>query len=361
MRVIHLDSGLHWRGGQQQMMLLAKVLRNYPLEQRIVLRRGNDWSHQIQGLGIPFSELPFTSEIDCLSILKLHRLLRSFSADIVHAHDARTLAVAALPTVLYPNVRMVAARRVAFPLKKNPFTWLKYRRISSRIIAVSRYVQDTLCVSGLDPLSISVVYDGVEFQKGDPLPRAEARRSLRLSDDDFVMGCVGHFSPEKGHSVLIQGIARLMGAFPSVRLVLVGDGLLKADYQVMIRNLGLDERVILPGFIEDLGEIWPALDLFVFPSLTEGLGSSLLMAMARGIPVCASHTGGIPEIVDTETGYLFAPGDVGSLTNSLHRALSDPREARALGEAGRERIRQHFSAARMAEETYQIYTNVLRA
>ena len=360
MRVVHLDSGLHLRGGQQQLILLAKMLRTYAVEQRIVLRRGNDWSHQIHKLGIPFSELPFNSEMDCLSMLKLHRLLRNFSADIVHAHDARTLGVVALPTLLYPQVRIIAARRVAFPLKKNPFTRLKYGRISSRVVAVSRYIRDALCSSGLDPRSISVVHDGVEFEKSDPFSRVEARRNLQLSDEDFVIGCVGHFSPEKGHSVLIRGIAGLIAAFPNVRLLLVGDGLLKAEYEVIIRNLNLEETVILPGFIEDLSEIWPAMDLFVFPSLTEGLGSSLLMAMARGIPVCASRTGGIPEIVVAETGYLFAPGDVGSLTTCLHRALSEPRETRGLGEAGRERIRQQFSATKMAEETYQIYTNVLR-
>jgi glycosyltransferase involved in cell wall biosynthesis len=110
----------------------------------------------------------------------------------------------------------------------------------------------------------------------------------------------------------------------------------------------------------DLGSVLPALDLFVFPSLHEGLGSSLLTAMACGVPVCASRTGGIPEVVENDvTGYLFEPGDAVAIAESVLAALRLPQRSRGLAEAAAKVVAEKFSVARMVQATREVYINVL--
>ena len=119
---------------------------------------------------------------------------------------------------------------------------------------------------------------------------------------------------EKGHAFLIRGFSEILTTHPDSRLAVVGEGPLRGELELLIRELGLHGRAVLPGFVSDLDEVLPGFDLLVHPSLTEGLGSVLLQAMSRQVPVCASRAGGIPEaVIDGETGFLFSPGSAEAL------------------------------------------------
>jgi glycosyltransferase involved in cell wall biosynthesis len=362
MRVLHLDSGLHWRGGQEQLFQLAAGLKRYEIEQQLVLREGSVFISRLAELDVSVSQLPLSSEIDVISIARLRQLIKRLQPSILHTHDARTLGLITAARLLGPLPKVVAARRVAFPLGKSPFTRLKYGRVPNRIIAVSKFVKQLLVTAGIDAQSIEVVYDGFDRQRTDlRISRAEARRQFRIPEDVYLIGCVGHFAVEKGHDVLIRGFAEAAAGFPQARLILIGDGELRKNYLRQAEQLRLAERVQFPGFICDLERIWPALDLFVFPSLQEGLGSSLLKAMAHGVPVCASRVGGIPEMVSHgETGYLFRPGDSAALAESLLFALQNVQHTQELGKAASRFVQERFTASHMVEQTYAIYSNVLR-
>jgi glycosyltransferase involved in cell wall biosynthesis len=177
-----------------------------------------------------------------------------------------------------------------------------------------------------------------------------------------LIGCVGQFVAEKGHEFLIRAFAHIRQVIPPAILMLIGDGELKGEYRMLIQELGLEGKVLLQGFVPDLGLVLPALDLFVFPSLHEGLGSSLLAAMACEVPICASRTGGIPEIIeDGITGYLFNPGDVAAITQSVLEALQSPQRTCDLAKAAAKTATQRFSVAHMVEATREVYANVLQA
>lgn len=362
MKVLHLDSGREWRGGQQQLFLLATGLRRYDaVEQQMVLRQDSVLVQRLMEEGIPVTVLPFCCEADLVSAVRLRQLIGRFRPDVIHVHDSRTLGVLATATMLGHDSKVVAARRVAFPLKRNPLTRLKYNRLSDRIIAVSRFICEMLMAAGIDSGRVEVVYDGIEWP-GDnrPITRAEARGQIRVAEDAFLIGCVGQFTAEKGHDVLISAFAKVAAAFPPAQLLLVGEGELRGQYLQQAEGLGVANKILLPGFVRDLERVWPALDLFVFPSRSEGLGSSLLMAMAHGVPVCASRTGGIPEVVtDGTTGYLFPSGDADTLSQCVLAIIRNPGQSRMLALNARERVRQRFTADRMIQETYKVYTNVL--
>jgi len=359
MNVLHLDSGLAFRGGQQQVLQLAIGLARVGVEQQLVLRSGSVFERRAAEANLPFTALPFRSEVDLASALQLRKVIRRFQPQIVHAHDARTLGLAALTWAMRTRSRIIAARRVAFPLRRNPLTAIKYRSVARRIIAVSQYVRDLLVASGVEEGQVDVVYDGVDLNNV-PL-KSDSREKLGVKAEACLIGCAGHFVAEKGHEFLIRAFAYIRQLVPDAILVLIGDGELKREYQILVQQLDLEGKVVFHGFVPDLRSLLPALDLFVFPSLHEGLGSSLLVAMACEVPICASRTGGIPEIVkDGVTGYLFNPGDVAAISQSVLEALKSPERSAELAKAAAKIVVQKFSTAHMVEATREVYANVLQ-
>jgi len=360
MNVLHLDSGLAFRGGQQQVLQLAIGLAQVGVEQQLVLRSGSVFERRAVEANLPFTTLSFRSEGDLISALQLRTAIRRFQPQIVHAHDARTLGLATLSWAMGTRSRIIAARRVAFPLRRNPLTAMKYRSVARRIIAVSQYVRDLLVASGVEERRVDVVYDGVDLSKVSQ--KSDSRRELGVEPEACLIGCVGQFVAEKGHEFLIRAFAQIRQVIPHAVLVLVGDGDLKGQYRMLVQQLDLEGKVLFHGFVPDIGSVLPALDLFVFPSLHEGLGSSLLAAMACEVPICASRTGGIPEIIqDGVTGYLFNPGDVAAITQSMLEALKSPQRSCDLAKAAAKTAMLRFSVAHMVEATREVYANVLQA
>jgi len=359
MKVLHLDSGLALRGGQHQVLQLTLGLARCGVEQLLVLRQGSEFERRAAQANLRFTALPFRSEGDLASALLLRKLITRFQPEIVHAHDARTLGLAALTWAMRTRCKIIAARRVAFPLRKNPLTAMKYRVVARRIIAVSRYVRDLLVASGVEERRVDVVYDGFDLKRISQ--RSDSRRALGVEAEACLIGCVGQFVTEKGHEYLIRAFAHIRQLIPQAILVLIGDGELKGHYRMLVRQLGLERKVLFHGVVPDLGSVLPALDLFVFPSLHEGLGSSLLAAMGCEVPICASRTGGIPEIIqDGVTGHLFNPGDVAATTQSVLEALKSPEQSCELAKAAAKTVAQRFSVAHMVEATRAVYANVLQ-
>ena len=362
MKVLHLDSGLGWRGGQQQISYLASGMARFPqVEQFFVLPPASPLKTKVEELNLACYPLPLRSEADPVSLSGLARLTRRLQPDLLHSHDARTLGLAAILRALGAAKRIVAHRRVEFPIRKNLFSKWKYREVPSELIAVSQHIRTRLAEFGVKQDKISVVYDGVELTDVRPsIDRDQVRGNLGMDKEALVLGCIGHFTAEKGHGDLIRAFAQIHEGHSNARLLLVGDGPLKDQYRHLIHKLNLGQNVILAGIASDLREFLAAMDIFVFPSVSEGLGSVLLMAMANRLPVAASRVGGIPEIViDGQTGFLFPPGDSISLAKCVLLAIDDRLRLRHCAENAAERVREHFSTTRMVEETYRIYSNVL--
>jgi glycosyltransferase involved in cell wall biosynthesis len=213
----------------------------------------------------------------------------------------------------------------------------------------------------LEPGQVEVVYDGVVTEAA-PLPeqRSRARRRLGVAGGEFLIGCVGHFTPEKGHALLIRGFSEILRTHPETRLAVVGEGPLRGELERLIRERGLQGRAVLTGFVSDLDCILPGFDLLVHPSLDEGLGSVLLQAMSRRVPLCASRTGGIPEaVIEGETGFLFSPGSTEALVRSVLRARSNPDLTGRQAERAAARVRSAFSVERMVADTGKVYSEIL--
>jgi glycosyltransferase involved in cell wall biosynthesis len=175
-----------------------------------------------------------------------------------------------------------------------------------------------------------------------------------------VIGCVAHFADHKGHRYLIEAAARVAAAVPDVRFLLVGDGELRPQIERQIKELKIEKQVILTGFRNDIPRLLAAMDIVVLSSHLEGLGTSLLDAMAMARPVVATRVGGIPEMVeDGVTGRLVPPRDPAVLARALIELIRRPDEREKMGAAGRARMLEKFSAEAMVTATEALYLKIL--
>jgi glycogen(starch) synthase len=290
--------------------------------------------------------------------------LRERDFSIVHVNEPHALFSAWLARA-HRHAKMVIARRVAFPVPRNFVSLIRYRA-AARLVAVSQIVRDELLEARLDPPGVDVVPDGVELPaliSGEE--RGMARERWNISPDERVLSFVASLSKEKGHSILLEGFARLRQLAPqqklgNCRLLLAGDGPLRQELQQKAAELDLDDAVIFAGFVEDVRAVHAATDIFVFPALNEGAGSALLSAMACGLPVLAFARGGVKEIVDDgRTGVLLDDTSPESIASALARLLRDTDLAQRLAMAGRETIAAHFLSEHMVENTLKVFERLI--
>jgi glycosyltransferase involved in cell wall biosynthesis len=171
-----------------------------------------------------------------------------------------------------------------------------------------------------------------------------------------VIANVGALVPHKGQKFLVEAMPVVRREVPDAQLVILGEGELRPALEKQVRDLGLEKHVILAGFREDVLSLMRSADLFAMSSVTEGLGSAVLDAMAFGLAVVGTRAGGIPEAVsDGDTGLLVRPGDAAALAAAIVTLLKDPAQRQGMGEAGRRRVADRFGVARLVEGTLAAY------
>ncbi|MCY4075118.1 MAG: glycosyltransferase, partial [Acidobacteria bacterium] len=288
---------------------------------------------------------------------RMWRLLGRLRPAVVHAHDAHGLAVAAAACALTGAERplLVASRRVDFHVRRNPLSRWKYGRVD-RFLCASDAIRRMLIEDGVAAEKTVVVHEGVDVDRIAGLPSLDPHRELGLPAGAPVVGNIAALVPHKGQPDLLDAAARVVAQVPEARFVIVGAGELEGALVKQIARLGLERHVVLTGFRTDALSLLKGFDVFVMSSVTEGLGTSVLDAMACGRAVVATRAGGIPEsVVDGETGLLVPVRDPAALASAVVRLLRDASLRGALGRAGRTRARARFSAARMVAETAAAY------
>ncbi len=360
---LHIDTARTWRGGQNQVLLTVEGLRALGHRAALVAHgEGELRTRAAEGLEL----VPLTprTEMDLTAAYRLSRVIRQLKPDVVHAHDPHGVAMAALSLSMgapAPRPPLVAARRVDFHLKDNALSRWKYRQVD-RFICASDLIRSMLLHDGVPAEAAVTVHEGIDLSHVEAAPPINIHQEFWLPHHAPVVGNVAALVPHKGQRHLIEAAARVVREVPDARFVIAGEGELRPTLERQIREHRLEKHVFLAGFRPDVLSLHKSFDVFVLSSVTEGLGTSMLDAMACGRPVVGTTTGGIPEVVvDGETGLLVPPRDDRALAAAIVRLLKDPDLRARLGAAGLARVKARFSAERMVRDTLAVYEGVVRS
>jgi glycosyltransferase involved in cell wall biosynthesis len=191
--------------------------------------------------------------------------------------------------------------------------------------------------------------------------RAEVRRSLGVPAGAPVVGALSRLAWKKGVRHLVEAMPRLVESVPDALALIAGDGELRGELEAHARALGVADRVRFLGTRPDPLDLLAAFDVFVLPSVVEGMSNAVLEAMARSLPVVATDVGGNPEVVaDGETGFIVRPADPAGLAAAIAKLLQAPELAREMGAAGRRRVEQRYRAGHMVASVERLYDGLLR-
>jgi glycosyltransferase involved in cell wall biosynthesis len=342
-RVLQVDSGREWRGGQNQVRLLCRELAADPdIAQVLVTKRGSELARRAAADGAAVTETPWGWGFDPRAWLRLNLAVIAFKPDIVHAHDAHALWLARHAA---GGARLVATRRVDFHVSRFS-TW----RRTDRVIAISAAIRGILAADGIPATETSVVPDGID---PDEVRRAaqqplNVRARLGLPAGAPLAVNVAALVDHKDQRTLVRAAAHARAARPDLHWAIAGEGELRGSLTAEIARLGLADRVHLLGYVQAADALIRESDVFVMSSKEEGLGSVILNALALGKPVVATAAGGIPEILPATA--LVPVGDAAALARKVVEALDHQSPVP---------LPERFTARAMAQGVLAVYRSLL--
>lgn len=357
--VLQLDDGREWRGGQRQVLALHRGLLARGVDSRVVCHEGSPLAARLDGEQLPHYALPIAGGHDLAAAWRIARLARAHGATL-HAHSSHAHDLGLWASRLGGRVPLVVSRRVDFPVGGNLLSRHKYRsRRVDLYLAISSAVERELRAAGIGEDRIRRVPSGIDLAltRGTP-PDQRWRAQFGLAPGELLFGNVAALAPHKDQATLLRAFARFAAGGGEGQLVVLGEGKLRGELEALRDELGLAGRVHLPGFADDILPKLAALDLFVLSSQLEGLGTSTLDAMALGVPVCATATGGIVDVVqDGRSGLLVPPSDPDALAAALLRLQRSQSLRAELADGGHARVRD-FDVERTAELTLHAYSGL---
>ena len=326
----------------------------------MAVRRNSAFEKWCREHDIPCFPLGFKNDFDFLSALSLMKYCRQENFDLIHLHSSRSHGIAVLAAALGNRIPLVLSRRVDFAPKGNLLTRWKYNHPAiKKVICVSEKIKEIISVSSVSPEKCVTVYDGIDLNRfAGRGQRGKLRNELGIAPDVKLIGNIAAIAPHKDYFTFLKTV-KILSQKTNTKFVISGDGPLRSNIESEIDAMDLRKEVFLLGFRNDLENVFADLDVLLYTSKEEGLGSTLLDAMAYGLAVVSTEAGGIPEIVKDGYNGLTAPvGDATMLASQVMRLLNDISLREQLTGNAKEFVKQ-FSKSVMAEKTLVIYQELL--
>ncbi|MCO5976673.1 glycosyltransferase family 4 protein [Ideonella oryzae] len=360
MRIIHIETGKDWRGAQVQVLHTAAGQQALGHEVHLVCPPGSALAQRGKDAGLTVHHRRCRAALFGYDVLQMAALMRRIRPHIVHLHSSHAHNVGGMAAWISRVPAVVLSRRMDTPIT----VWhhkLKYRFGYDTIIAISQSVKKVLVNAGISEEKISVVRSAIDYswwsRSGE---RDRIRHEFGYQDSDTVVAVIAAIEPRKGQELLIRALPRILERAPNVKVLLAGKDDIAQPERALASQLGLTDKVTFAGFRPDVKDVIAAADIISAPSYLEGLGVSIMEAMACGKPVVATTAGGIPEsVVDGETGILFEPGDTAGLANAIIRLAVDDSLRSSMGQKGQARAKHSFSVDSLISQTLEIYGALL--
>ena len=359
MHVVHVETGQNLYGGAQQVLYIAAGLRERGVETTLICPPGTLLAARAAAAGIRVVEVACRGDLDMGYLWRLRRTFSALGPDLVHCHSRRGADIYGGRAAALLKIPAVVSRRVD---NVEPALLARFRyRPFARVIAISATIADVLRATGIDAGKLHTIRSAVDCEAFAVRPdRRVLQQQFGLETDQLALASAGQLIERKGQRYLLQAVAALSARFPTLRLVVYGQGRDEDKLRSLCRQLGIDDIVYFAGFRDDLDSYLGAFDLLVHTALAEGLGVIALKAQAAGVPVVAFRAGGLGEvIVDGETGRLVPPRDVDALSTAIAGLLDDIALRDRYAKAAREHAAAQFSVATMVEEHIRLYEALL--
>lgn len=369
MRVLHVQRTDGVSGSERHLLALLPALRASGVDARaVVLERpgGERFTEALEAVGVPAEGHAVSADVSPAAVAAMVRRLRQDRSTILHTHLVHADVLGAVAAAIVRAPRVSSVHSTAAHYRREPVrsaARLAGQR-ADRVIAISEHVGRFVTQERMvRPGRLRVVHYGIDLEAWTPLADVSgARGRAGWADDEVVALVASRLVPDKGHDVALRALARAVEQVPRLRLVVAGDGPLRADIESLVGELGLDGHVTLLGYVSNLRELMGACDVVLFPTgagFGEGFGLVNLEAMALGRPIVGSAVASVPEIVDDGvTGRLVPPDLVDPLAQALLELAADPAVRRRMGAVARERAVERFSLDQMVERTLAVYREV---
>ena len=365
-RALHLVEDLKIGGAERLIADIAEGLDSQKFDVTVwCVARGGEIADELNEKGIKVKILGIISYYNPLNILKLARLLRKAKPDIVHTHGYFASVIGRIAAKIAGILILINhVHSTYWDYRKRHILMEKFLSIfTHKIICCSKAVEDFVRdYERIKPSKTVVIYNSVDednfstFKNG-----SSAKAQLGVDSGVSLVGTVSSLAPHKGHKYLIQAAPMILDILPSTKFLIVGDGILREKLEEQVKNLNLISNVIFTGTRKNIPDLLSAMDIFVLPSCSrEGLGISIIEAMAAEKPVVATDIGGIPEVVKNgETGFLVLPRNSEALAQAIIELLRNPKKANTMGKKGRIRFQEKFTNKRMLSEVENLYVALL--
>ena len=356
LKILHVDPERNWGGGEAQVLGLLSHLVSKGHLNDLFTHPGGRLYAEAARLNVGRFPLTARNDLDLRGVPSLRRRIAAGEYDIVHLHTKRAHALSLWLRRDKKLPKYVVTRRMDYIEKNNLYTRCLYNRCVDGVVAISQNILDGLVGSGVKPEKIRLIHSGIDasrFTVGD--------RADKSASDIVTVGCLAVLEERKGIEFLLEA-ARYLRFHGGARIkwLVGGNGTLREALEKKALAFGLDDTVTFLGFISKPEEFLRRIDIFVMPSLFEGLGVAALEAMAAGKPVVATNVGGLAESIrHGQTGLLVIPRDGKAIADAVSSLAADPQAARKMGLQGRQRVLENFTLTRMAAQNEAFYYELL--
>jgi len=301
--------------------------------------------------------VPMKSRLDFGAISQIRKSIKHIKPDVIHVHGTRAGSLGRLAAIGL-NIPVIYTEHLwtrQFRLKSKLLNFFHYcanwflDMFTTLNIAVSQAVKDFMVEKSISrPQKIKVIYNGIKPVK--------LKAKIFQSEKEFLIATVGTLTPQKGIQYLIRAMPKVKTEFPGIRLEIIGDGSFKRALVKEVKKMKMKDYVKFTGFIADVEKYLTRFDLYVQPSLSESFGLAIIQAMSVGLPVVATNTGGIPEVVtEGKSGLLVEAASPEALAEAILKLLRDPQKARQMGEMAEKEAKLKFNLKDMMKELENVY------
>ena len=353
--ILHTESSLGWGGQERRTLREIMGLSRDSFRPILACQPESRIGEEARKRQLRVEIVKMRGNFDPLAVARLLWMVHHYSVDIVHTHSSADSWMASTAAKISPRRPKVVRTRhlnASFNIR------LIYSFMADRVVTVGGSTRQYMIrEKGIPAEKVMTIPTGIDLSvfnaEGD---QGDLRQELGIPSQAPVFGTVSVFRRLKGHQVLLEATPEILRAVPGARLLLAGEGPQEKNIRRKIEELGIGKAVLMPGFREDVPRVLNTMDVFVFPSLQEALGTAILEALAMKRAVAASRVGGIPEIIeDGRTGFFIDPQNPTDIAGKVTLLLKNPELRRQMGDQGRRFVETHYDQRLMVRRLEDLY------